>query len=169
MIRLIGCILTAGGAAYLGFCAAERLRRQLRELDELAAGLLLLGQELELSAPELAVLMERLKRRTHGTAKRLFSMYEQELSCLGSATAAQLWERAVSGLEDLTDEAKECLLPLGEVLGRYECHEQCEAVVTVRARILHLREREERDCKLRCRAYQTVGLSGGAFLVILLL
>ena len=169
MIDLFGCVLIACAAAYIGFGAAQGLRRQIRGLDELSAGILLLEQELELSAPELSELAHRLKRRTHGAAHRLFSAYERELGHLGSATAAQLWERTVDGMEEISQEAKNCLLPLGEVLGRYECRDQRMAAEVVRKRLEQLREREERDCRMRCRAYQTVGLSGGAFLMILLI
>lgn len=168
MTRLLGSVLVAGAAAYLGFRAAARLKGQIRAMDELIAGLSLLEQELELSAPEQERLMMGLSKRTRGAARQLFSGYAQSLGQLGT-TAAELWERAVFELEELSPEGKQCLSSLGEILGRYDCREQRVAVTAVRRRMEYIREEMGRQCQMRCRACQTIGLSGGAFLVILLL
>lgn len=169
MIRLIGSTFVAAGAAFLGFHAAGRLKRQVRALEELGMGLLLLEQELELSAPELDVLMQRLSMRSRGAAKRLFARYAKALAQMDSGTAGQLWECSVSQLEDLTPEGKQCLTPLGEVLGRYDSREQRICTAAVRARLEELREQTQKECALRCRTCQTIALSGGAFLIVLLL
>ena len=72
-------------------------------------------------------------------------------------------------LEGLAPEGRAALLPLGEVLGRYEAQGQREAIAQARAALDRERERAEGE-KLRMgRVYQALGLSGGAFLVILLL
>ena len=169
MIKLLGSVLVAGAAAWLGFRAAARLKGQVRALEEMTAGLELLEQELELSAPELRVLMERLGRRTRGAARVLFSNYARALEEMDAQSPGQLWERCVTGLEELPARGKVCLSPLGEVLGRYDSREQRACVAAVRARMESLRGEEERRCGERCRTCQTIGLSGGAFLIVLLL
>ena len=168
MIKLLGCTMVAAAAACLGFQAAARLRGQLRALDEVTAGLGLLEQELELYAPELEVLMGSLRDRTRGTAKGLFAGFARELA-EGSGSISGRWEACVSGLEELSSEGKYCLCSLGEVLGRYDSREQRDCVAAVRRRLEYLRESEGERCRSRCRTCQTVGLSGGAFLIILLL
>ena len=168
MIKLLGCTLVAAAAACLGFQAAARLKGQLRALDEVTAGLGLLEQELELYAPDLEVLIGRLRDRTHGAAKRLFSGFTRELA-EGSGSICGGWEACVSGLEELSAEGKYCLCALGEVLGRYDSREQRDCVAAVRRRLESLRESEGERCRSRCRTCQTIGLSGGAFLIILLL
>ena len=168
VIRLLGCTLVAGAAAFLGFRTAAGLRGQVRLLDELIAGLELLEQELELYAPELEVLMRNVGRRARGGAKTLFSGFADGLS-EGSESVSARWESCVSRLDGLIPEGKSCLYGLGEVLGRYESREQRNCVAAVRRRLELLREREEAQCTTRCRTCQTIGLSGGAFLIILLL
>ena len=168
VIKLLGCTLVAGAAAFMGFRAAAGLRRQIRLLDELTAGLELLEQELELYAPELEVLMRNVSRRARGGAQKLFSAFAEGLSQQPETVSVQ-WGQCVSQLEGLTPEGKNCLIGLGEVLGRYESREQRRCVAAVRRRLEQLREREEAGCRTRCRTCQTVGLSGGAFLIILLL
>ena len=168
MMKLLGSVLVAAGAAFLGFRAAARLRGQLRALEEILAGLEILERELELYAPELRELMGRLSMRTRGSAKELFTAFERALAEETGAISAR-WENCVSQLEDLVPEGKCCLSSLGEILGRYDSREQCFCVAAVRRRLEHIRESEGALCQNRCRTCQTVGLSGGAFLVILLL
>lgn len=169
MMQLWGSILVAGAAAYMGYHVAARLRRQVCALDELAAGMQLLEQELELSAPELEALMIRLSQRTRGAARRMFSTFARSLTQLDDSTAAQLWEQVVFELADVSDEAKQCVCSLGDILGRYDNREQRLAVAAVRIRLEDLRKQEENTCRMRCRTCQTIALSGGAFLIILLL
>ena len=119
MMRLMGAVLVAFGAAWLGLTAAAELGRKVRRLD-----------------------------------------YEP---------FPDVWRRLVTELEGLTPEGRAALLPLGEVLGRYEAQGQREAIAQARAALDRERERAEGE-KLRMgRVYQALGLSGGAFLVILLL
>ena len=129
MIRMVGAVLVAFGAAWIGLGAAAELGKQVRRLEALSAGLELL--ELE-----------------------PFSV---------------AWRRLVGELEKLTPEGRAALLPLGEVLGRYEARGQREAIAQARSALERERARAEGE-KLRMgRVYQALGLSGGAFLVILLL
>lgn len=169
MIRAVGSVLIAAGAAWWGLCAAAGLKKQVRALEELVTGIALLEHELSLGAPELAQLMTCLSRRSRGAAKRLFGGYARALGRLGERSAAALWEETVSQLELLPPEGKTALVPLGEVLGRYDCREQSAAAAAVRARLDSLWQREQESIRLRCRTCQTVALSGGAFLIILLL
>ena len=169
MVKLLGSVLVAASAAWFGFRAAERLRGQLRAMDELAAGLSLLEQELELSAPELSVLMERVSRRSRGAARTLFESFGTALSGERDGCAAVLWEKCVTRTEELIPEGKACLAPLGEILGRYDSREQRICVAAVRRRLENLREREGARCESRCRTCRAVALSGGAFLIILLI
>lgn len=168
MMKLLGSVLVAAAAAFLGFRAAARLRGQVRALDEMVAGLELLERELELYAPELRELMARMRDRTKGSAKKLFSSFECALA-ENTDTVSARWEGCVSRLEELVPEGKLCLYSLGEVLGRYDSQEQCCCIEAVRHRLEHIRQSEGALCQSRCRTCQTVGLSGGAFLVILLL
>ena len=167
-MKLMGCIFIAAAAAFLGFRAAERLKAQVRALDELSDGLMLLEQELELHAPELELLMRGLSGRTRGTAQNLFGAFADGLSEREVAASVK-WEQCVCQLEYLIPEGKSCLCGLGDILGRYDSREQRECVSAVRRRLEHIREMEGSVCQSRCRTCQTVGLSGGAFLIVLLL
>ena len=168
MIRLMGAVFVATGGAFLGFQAAASLRRRVRSLYQTGAGLALLEGELELSAPPLAQLLERGAARSEGPARQLFEGCVQGLDRLDQEDFSSLWRR-LTGELDLPPEGQAILAPLGDILGRYEAKRQWEAVSAARRRLEELSARLEADSRRQGRVYQALGLSGGAFLVILLL
>ena len=102
-------------------------------------------------------------------ASTLFAQCAAACGQLDREPFPDAWRRLVAELEGLTPEGRAALLPLGEVLGRYEAQGQREAIAQARSALDRERERAEGE-KLRMgRVYQALGLSGGAFLVILLL
>ena len=63
MMRMIGAVLVAAGCAWLGFQAADGLRRRSRSLEQAAQALGVMERELELGGPPLPQLLERAARR----------------------------------------------------------------------------------------------------------
>ncbi len=169
MIKLLGSVLVAGAAAWMGVSLSAALRRRVRALEELTAGLLIMEQELDYTAPELEVLLSRLAENSRGCARELFKTVRASLCSLGERSVCALWADAVDGLADLTSEGKQILCALGPTLGKFDSREQHTCVQSVRTRLEQLRAREEENCRTRCRTCNALALSGGAFLVILLL
>ena len=169
MIRLIGAALVAAGCGWAGFRAAGGPRRRARALEEAAQGLLLLEQELEWDSPPLPLLMERLIPRSGGPARALFQGCREALDRLEEEPFSAAWRRVTAGLTELGPEGRECLLPLGDTLGRCSGAEQRRGTETVRLRLEELSVRAEEEGRRLGRVYQTLGLSCGGFLIILLL
>lgn len=169
MLRLLGAVLVAAGCAWLGFWSAAALRGQERALRDLVDGLALLEQELELDSPPLPQLMERLIPRSRGAAKLLFQGCRQALERLEEESFSQSWRRLVEGRHELGQEGRRCLLPLGDTLGRCCCEEQRQTAAVLRRRLMELADRAEESCRRQGKVYQVLGLSGGAFLIIVLL
>ena len=169
MIRLIGAVLIAFSAAWLGLSAAGELGRRVRGLANLAVGLELLERELWERGSPLPEVLTQLSQRTEEPASALFARSAAACSQLEEEPFSKAWRRLVEGLEGMTPPGRAALLPLGEVLGRYEAQGQREAIAQARAALERERARAEEE-KLRMgRVYQALGLSGGGFLVILLL
>ena len=82
---------------------------------------------------------------------------------------AALWERLTGGLEELDPAGRAVLAPLGDTLGRCGADRQREVLSAARRRLEELAARLEEDSRRQGRVCQALGLSGGAFLVILLL
>lgn len=169
MIKLLGSLFVASGALWLGLSAARRLRGELDVLEQLCRGLELLEGEMALTCPELEGLMARLSRQSPGAAGELFAAFGTSLARLGERSAAMLWREAVEGLDGLNREGREMLLPLGEFLGRYDAQEQCRAIGAVRGRLEELCLRQRGEYRERSRLCRVLSLSGGGFLVILLI
>ena len=163
MVRLMGAALIAGGCAVLGYRAAAGLRARVQAVGQMAGGLALLEGELELSAPPLSQLMALAPGRT------LFQDCAQGLTHLDREDFPSLWRRLTAERTELGAEGQAVLLPLGETLGRCGADRQLEALSSARRRLEALSARLEADGRRQGRVYQALGLSGGAFLVILLL
>ena len=147
MIQVLGAALIAAGGAFLGFQAAANLQRRVRSLRRMGAGLAVLERELELTAPPLPRLLER------GAA-------------CGEGPARALFEGCLHGLDNLD---REGFPALGDILGRCEAERQREALSAVRRQLAEMSASMEMDSRRKGKVYQALGLSGGAFLIILLL
>lgn len=169
MIRMLGAVLVAAGCACLGFRAAAELGGRTRALGAALSGLELLERELVFSAPPLPQLMDSAARRIQGPVGELFDQCAQGLGQLDETPFCQVWSRAVEGCDQLGEQGREVLRPVGQVLGRYEAQEQQQALRRAQEELKSLLERTRDDGRRLGRVYRALGLSGGAFLVILLL
>ncbi len=169
MVQMIGAALLAAGCGYLGFQAAEGLRRKSRSLRQAAQALKLMERELAIGSPPLMQLLERGAQRSTGPARALLEGCAKGLDRLEQEDFSTLWRRQVAGWKELGGEGQAALLPLGEILGRYDGQSQREAMAAAAQRLEELAQRGEEEQRRQGRVYQVLGLSGGAFLIILLL
>ena len=165
----MGAALIAGGCAVLGYRAAAGLRARVQAVGQMAGGLALLEGELELDAPPLPRLLERCARRAEEPAKRFLTRCARGMDRLGEVPFSAVWRQEVEECGGLSRACRETLLPLGDLLGRRESRVQAEGVAQVRRRLEELAGREQEESRRQGRVLQALGLSGGAFLVILLL
>ena len=169
MIRLLGAVLIAFAAAWLGLRAAAELSGRVRRLDALTEGLALLRQELWARGDPLPQAFSQLSQRTEEPARTLFARCAQACGQLDQEPFSQAWSRLVRQLEGVPASGLAALLPLGEVLGRYDAEGQREAVARACSALDQVRSRAEEERLRMGRVYQALGLTGGGFLIILLL
>ncbi len=170
MWKLVGAVLVAAGSGWLGLSAASGLTRRLRAVQAMISGLELLERELWERGAALPELMAALSRRCAQPAADFFQQCAQGCARLDQVPFGESWRQAVNGLELLSPEARAALLPLGEVLGRYDggCPAGRPWSRPAGPGTGGTAGMEE-ERRHRGRVYQALGLSGGAFLVILLL
>ena len=167
-MTVTGMVLVAFGCAWAGFRAAEQLRSYVQRLDQVIVGLRLMEQELELDSPDLTKLMERLERRSDGAAKRIFSCCKMELSRRDQVSFRQIWKHAIEE-QGLKQEVISALDPLADTLGRCDCSAQCRMVAAVCRQLERIRVLAESEYRQQGKVYRIIGMSGGAFLIVLLL
>lgn len=169
MLKLLGASLTAAACAWIGFRGADLLSRRCRAIRELENGLVLLEQELELHAMPLPELLERLSTRTDGCAREMFTSCVLGLERLEETTFSEVWRKSVNACSVSGRDCIQCLLPLGETLGRCDADAQIRAISAVRERLDMLARFAYEDYRRQSGVYRALGVSGGAFLIILLL
>lgn len=169
MWKLVGAVLVAAGSGWLGLSAAAGLTKRLRAVQSMIVGLELMERELWERGAALPELMAALARRCSQPAADFFQRCAEGCTRLDQVPFGKSWRQAVDELELLSQDGRAALLPLGEVLGRYEADSQRQALEHARQALEREEQRAQEERRRLGRVYQALGLSGGAFLVILLL
>ena len=169
MIRALGAVMVAVGALWAGWRASAELRDSVRAVEAVIDGLELLERELWERGTALPELLGGLSGRTRDPVSTLFAQCAQACQELDRFPFGDSWRRLTADLAELSPEGRAALLPLGEVLGRYEADGQRAALKRAEEALERERERAEKEQERMGRVYQTLSLAGGAFLVILLL
>ncbi len=170
MLRGLGALLVVGGTAVLGFLAAARLGSRVRTLRAVLAALALMERELSFSLTPMPELLERLADRTPPPLSALFVRCRAGLDRLGEQDLGQIWAGALEEVPlGLEREELTLLAGLGAVLGRYDGEGQRAALARVREELAPILAQAEENRLKTGRMYGVLGLTAGAFLVILLL
>ena len=102
MVHLLGAVLVAAGGALLGFQAAAGLRKRGRAVRQMEEGLALLERELELSAPPLSRLLERVAAHSQGPARGLFQGCARGLDLVVREVFSSLCRGMVGEISELS-------------------------------------------------------------------
>lgn len=170
MVKLLGAGLLLFGASALGFAAASYLRARAACLRALAEALAALRRELSYSLSPMPTLVGKLAANTTGPAGVFFSRCRAGMDRLGEKTMRAIWDGALKEACLPLEEAEtEILRGLGGVLGRYDAEGQCRAIDEAQARLSSCAEKAEAEQMRLGQVYRTMGVTAGAFLVLLLL
>ena len=170
MLRLAGAVLLAAGPALIGFHAAGRLARRPRLLRELIAALEQMEREISFRLTPLPELFLRLAEEYSGPVGTLFGCCVRDMDDLGQRSLSQIWRQALGEASlDLDGRGLRALEELGEVLGRYDGDGLQGALRQACGELTAAAEEAERERDQKGRMDQVLGLTSGAFLVILLI
>ena len=170
MLKLLGAVALAGGAAALGFSASAQLERRVRTLRTLLGALEVMEREVSFRLTPMPELLSALADRAAQPVGRFFAHCRDGLEDLGEKRLEDLWHEALEAVPmDLGEEERQVLGDLGGVLGRYDGEGQREALALTRTQLGGCLVRAAEERKRLGRVYGALGLAAGAFLVILLL
>lgn len=169
-MKLIGAVLLAGGAAFLGFSAAAQLERRVKSLRGMLNALETLERELTFRLTPMPELLAELAKHAQPPVNAFFARCREGLDTLGEHTLSELWNEALDTVPmDLGPEDLQALRELGGILGRYDGEGQREALALARTQLGQCLTTAAEERTRLGRVYGALGLTAGALLVILLL
>ena len=169
MMRMLGAVLVAAGCIWLGEKKARRLTDRVRMLSSLSLALEQMERELQLRLLPLPVLMEELSERGDPLVRDLFRRAWNALKNLQETPFDQVWPALVRDIPNLEESDRRLLIPLGQILGRYDGPGQADSLALVRKELDRHQEQARGESIRLGRVYRAVGAAGGGFLIILLL
>lgn len=170
MIRMVGAVLLTGGSAALGFSAVRHLERRVQDLSRMTVGLEVVKRELQWRMAPLPELMERAAKEVKGRPGEFFRLCCQGAAHLNGRGFEQIWREALEAAQLRLEPSDLTLLEqLGGIMGRYDGDSQREALDRI---LIRLEEQRKEAAEQRSRlgkVYGMLGVTAGAFLMILLI
>lgn len=170
MMHFIGAACMAAGPILLGLGAVRTLNHRVNELQQLVIGIEIMERELRHRLAPLPELFHRAAEQTEGRASRFFALCEHGATHLNGRSFQSVWSEAEEEAQLRLDDTDFLHLePLGAVLGRYDSESQRQALAATKARLERQYEEAREQSKRLGKVYGTLGVTAGAFLIILLL
>ena len=172
MLKRAGAVLILLSATGLGLSYSLDLKKRCMELRLLKQLIYLLRGELKYTRTPLPEAFSHMAERMREPFSSFLRSLEREMGKLGGKPFGELWREQIDcGLAgtSLQKEDKEQLKALGEVLGYLDLEMQLGSLELyleqLEVSILEARE----AIRTRQKLYQSLGVAGGIFLILLLL
>lgn len=172
MLKLVGAVLILASATGLGISYSLDLKKRCMELRLLKQLVYLLRGELKYTRTPLPDAFGHMAERMREPFSAFLRSMERELGNLEGKTFGELWrgqiDRELAGTF-LKKEDKEQLKTLGEVLGYLDLEMQLNSLDLYLEQLdLSILEAQE-AIRTKRKLYQSLGVAGGIFLILLLL
>lgn len=166
MMKLLGTVLVWGGCGLIGVYSAGQMRRRVIFLEEMGRALELLERELLLKHTPIPELLDRLCGVCRKQARELFLGCRMEIEKGKSFTHS--WQYALERT-NLSEEDREVLGSLAQILGQYDAQEQGRGLNHLREDLKQRAARSRDEARAMSRVYCVLGLTAGGFLSLSLL
>lgn len=167
ILKVVGAALVIVSCGGFGFYIVLAHRKQVDELKQLLAALDYISCELHYHLTPLPELCKRVAYRSNGNIKTAFERLSKELEKQISPNVSSCMQAVLSGIKELPQITKRCLMNLGNSLGLFELEGQIKGVESARIECARELKQLSHNDQLRLRSYQTLALCAGAALAIL--
>ena len=171
MVKVVGgCVILFCCAGY-GVVSAWELRQHERELHVLKQAIYLLRGEIRHGRSPLPEAFAALGERVEAPFGNFFGQLSERLREGAGKTLGILWEEEMKEQLNgsaLKPEEKEAFLRLGQSLGYLDLEMQLASLELYLEQLEEDRKRALKELLPKQKLYRSLGLAGGAFLVILL-
>lgn len=169
MIRVVGSSLLAAGAALLGVCAVWHMNKRVCDLYQLILGLESMARELDYRLAPLPELLKLAEAATQTRVSMFFGLCAKGAEHLNGRTFQSVWQQAIeAGQLRLEPSDIAVLEQLGGVLGRYDAENQLQSLRETVAQIKAQYGEAGEERRRLGRVYSVLGITAGAFVMILL-
>lgn len=168
-VKLIGIIMIIGSCGAFGFSLAAAHRKESKCLRQLIAVLDFMACELQYRLTPLPALCRQAASESSGVIRQVLIGFTEELEDQVSPDVSSCMTAALHRSTDIPKLTRECLIALGQSLGRFDLGGQLRGLEAIRQTCRHKLEGLEANKEVRLRSYQTLGLCAGAALAILLI
>lgn len=172
LFKIAGSVIVLLSCSFIGFVLSNDLKKRPRQLRELQGLLQMFENQIAYLSDVIVEAFERISRVGRCETCIFFSRTAGILREDGSCGAPAAWEKAVREcirLTSLNKEDEEILSAFGKSLGNTDLEGQ---IKNIRLTLSQLKVQEEKAEEYRNRnerMYKSLGLLGGATIVILLL
>ncbi len=171
-IKIIGALFLMSSAAAIGFLKAEELEERVKKLQEMKRMMLLLQGELRFYRAELTDAFEHVSEKAAEPFSGFLRDTAQRLKQHEAGGFEKIWQESIETISDkqgLLEEDLELLKILGSSFGYLDLAMQTETlnlgILRTEEAIRQAKEEREKKGKL----YQTMGVTAGALLTLLII
>ncbi len=171
-LKLMGSLFLIGSASAIGFLKAEGLHLRVKRLLELKRMIGLLQGELRFHKVSLSEAFEQVSGRMEAPFDAFLQGLSLKLEEKDQRDLMELWKEAIENLlkeEGFQKEDEELLNLLGKGLGYLDLRMQTEHLQLAMAQTEEAVMMAKETLKIKGRLYQTMGMTAGIFLTLLII
>ena len=166
-IKLIGAVLILVVCGGIGFKMAATHRYEVRTLQQLCAALEHMECEMLYRLTPLPELCRRTAEASSGVLSKFFTVLAQELESQVAPEVFHCVQAALWNVKGMPTYTGKILERFGASLGSFDLDGQLKGLAAAREECRQTLEQLTQNQDARLRSYQTLGLCGGAAVVIL--
>lgn len=170
-MRLVGIVLVIISAGSVGIGIASSLRKRCRLLRQFIASLQVMRNEIGCCGTPLPQAFALMAVSSDGAVSRVFSAVAKEMDKRRWLSPRNAMEEALESEKSLGDdrEVAEFLLSLASGLGKYDRESQLATLDRCQDQIESLLKTAEKECSVRSKTYEVLGICAGISVAILLI
>ena len=165
--KWIGAVLIILSCGGFGCSFVLLHKREENALRQLIGALDFMECELQYRLTPLPELCHQAAAQSTGILRGILEQFSQELESSMSPDVMTCMATAMAAAEGIPGKTQQCLLMLGNSLGRFDLDGQIKGLEAVRAECRRHLEGLSHNRDARLRSYQTLGICAGAALAIL--
>jgi stage III sporulation protein AB len=172
LLKIAGSIIVVLCCSFIGFVLSQDLIKRPKQLRELQGLLQMFENQITYLSDIIIEAFERISRVGRCDTSIFFSRTAEILKEDASCGAPSAWERAVREcirVTSLKKEDEEILTAFGKSLGNTDLEGQIKNIRLTLSQLKAQEEKAEENRNRNERMYRSLGLIGGAAIVILLL